>query len=57
MASRQLELVRIMGKEAWLKLREASELYEKDDRRLLRLRGRWSAISDVLDELEDMEEE
>lgn len=56
MASRELELVRRMEKEAWLKLRKASELYETGDRRVLRLRARWSAISDVLDELE-MEEE
>lgn len=55
MASR--ELVRRMEKEAWLKLRKASELYEMGDRRILRLRARWSAISDVLDELEEMEEE
>ena len=57
MSSRELELVRRMEKEAWLKLRKASELYEKDDKRVLRLRARWSAISDVLDELEEMEEE
>lgn len=57
MAIRELELVRRMEKEAWLKLRKASELYEKDDKRVLRLRARWSAISDVLDELEEMEEE
>ena len=57
MASRELELVRRMEKEAWLKLRKASELYEMGDRRVLRLRARWSAISDVLDELEEMEEE
>lgn len=57
MPSRELELVRRMEKEAWLKLRKASELYEMGDRRILRLRGRWSAISDVLDELEEMEEE
>lgn len=57
MASKQLELVQRMEKEAWVKLRKASELYEMGDRRLLRLRGRWSAISDVLDELEEMEEE
>lgn len=57
MTSRELELVRRMEKEAWLKLRKASELYEKDDKRVLRLRARWSAISDVLDELEEMEEE
>ena len=57
MASRELELVRRMEKEAWLKLRKASELYEKDDKRVLRLRARWSAISDVLDELEEMKEE
>ena len=56
MASRELELVRKMEKEAWLKLRKASELYEMGDRRVLRLRARWSAISDVLDELE-MEKE
>lgn len=57
MPSRELELVRRMEKEAWLKLRKASELYEMGDRRILRLRARWSAISDVLDELEEMEEE
>lgn len=57
MASRELELVRRMEKEAWLKLRKTSELYEMGDRRILRLRARWSAISDVLDELEEMEEE
>lgn len=57
MASRELELVRRMEKEAWLKLSKASELYEIGDRRILRLRARWSAISDVLDELEEMEEE
>ena len=56
MASKQLELVQRMEKEAWVKLRKASEMYEKDDKRVLRLRARWSAISDVLDELE-MEEE
>lgn len=57
MASRELELVRRMEKEAWVKLRKASELYETGYRRILRLRARWSAISDVLDELEEMEEE
>lgn len=36
---------------------KASEKYEKDDKRVLRLRARWSAISDVLDELEEMEVE
>lgn len=55
MASKQLELVQRMEKEAWVKLREASGKYEMDDKRILRLRGRWSAISDVLDELEEME--
>lgn len=57
MASRELELVRKMEAQEWLKLRRASELYESGDRRFLRLRARWSAISDVLDELEEMEEE
>lgn len=57
MVSKQLELVQRMEKEAWVKLRKASELYETGDRRILRLRARWSAISDVLDELEEMEEE
>ena len=57
MASKQLELVQRMEKEAWAKLRKASEKYEKDDKRVIRLRARWSAISDVLDELEEMEEE
>ena len=57
MLSKQLELVQRMEKEAWVKLRKATERYEPDDKRLLRLRARWSAISDVLDELEEMEEE
>lgn len=57
MTSKELELVQRMEKEAWTKLRKASEKYEKDDKRVLRLRARWSAISDVLDELEEMEEE
>lgn len=57
MASKQLELVQRMEKEAWVKLRKASERYEESDRRYLRARARWSAISDVLDELEEMEEE
>lgn len=29
-------------------------MYEMDDRRILRLRARWSAISDILDELQEM---
>lgn len=37
------------------KLRDVSELYEMGDKRVLRLRARWSAISEVLDELEEME--
>lgn len=57
MASKQLELVQIMEKEAWVKLRKESVKYEMDDKRILRLRARWPAISDVLDELEEMEEE
>ena len=57
MASRELEVVRRMEIETWLKLRKASELYERGDRRILSLRARWSAIADVLDELEEMEEE
>lgn len=57
MASKQLELVQRMEEEAWARLRKASEKYGKDDKRVLRLRVRWSAISDVLDELEEMEEE
>lgn len=57
MASKQLELVQIMEKEAWVKLRKESVKCEMDDKRILRLRARWSAISDVLDELEGMEEE
>lgn len=57
MASKELELVRRMEKEAWAELRKASEKYEKDDKRVLRHRTRWCAISDVLDELEEMEEE
>nr|DAF72593.1 MAG TPA: hypothetical protein [Caudoviricetes sp.] len=56
MASKQLELVQRMEKEAWIKLRKASEMYEIDDRRILRLRARWSAISDILDELQEMGE-
>lgn len=56
MTSKQLELVQRMEKEAWVKLRKASEKYEKDDTRLLRLMARWSSIADVLDELEEMEE-
>ena len=57
MASKQLELVQIMEKEAWVKLCKESVKYEMDGKRILRLRARWSAISDVLDELEGMEEE
>ena len=56
MASKQLELVQRM-EEAWARLRKASEKYGKDDKRVLRLWDRWSTISDVLDELEGMEEE
>ena len=52
MASKQLELVQRMEKEAWTILRIVSEKYEKDDKRVIRLRARWGAISDVLDELE-----
>lgn len=55
MVSKQLELVQRMEKEAWVKLRKASGKYEMDDKRVLRLKARWSAISDVLDELEEME--
>jgi hypothetical protein len=55
MTSRELELVRRREKEAWVQLRKASELYEMGDRRVLRLRARWSAISDILDELEEFE--
>lgn len=55
MASKQLELVQRMEKEAWDKLRKASGKYEMDDKRILRLKARWSAISDVLDDLEEME--
>lgn len=55
MASKQLELVQRMEKEAWVKLRKASGKYEMDDKRILILNARWSAISDVLDELEEME--
>ena len=47
MASKQLELVQRMEKEAWVKLRKASGKYEMDDKRILRLKARWSAISDV----------
>ena len=57
MASKELELVQRMEKEAWTKLRKASEKYGKDDKRVLRLRARCFAISDVLYELEEMEEE
>lgn len=57
MASIELELVQRMEKEAWTLLRIASEKYEKDDKRVIRLRARWGALSDVLDELEEMEEE
>ena len=55
MASKQLELVQRMEKEAWVQLRKASEKFEVDDKRILRFRARWSAISDVLDELEELE--
>lgn len=57
MASKQLELVQRMEEEAWTILRIVSEKYEKDDKRVIRLRARWGAISDVLDELKEMEEE
>lgn len=57
MASKELELVQRMEKEAWVKLRKATEKYGKYGKEVIRLRTRWSAISDVLDELEEMEEE
>lgn len=57
MASKELELVQRMEKEAWAKLRKATEKYGKYGKEVIRLRTRWSAISDVLDELEKMEEE
>ena len=57
MASKQLELVRMKEKQAWAKLRKASELYEIGDIRILKLRAKWAAIADILDELEEMEEE
>lgn len=56
MASKQLELVQRMEKEAWVKLRKATENYEPDDKRLLRLRARWTALSDALDNLVDIED-
>lgn len=36
MASRELELVRKMEAQEWLKLRRASELYESGDRRFFK---------------------
>lgn len=57
MASRELELVRTKEKQAFAKLRMATELYEMGDIRLLKLRAKWTAIADILDELEEMEEE
>lgn len=60
MASKQLELVQRMEEEAWARLLKAAEKYGKGekygkDERVLRLWDRWSAISDVLDELKEME--
>ena len=57
MASRELELVIRMEKEAWVKLCKATEMYGRGDIRLFRIRAKWVAISEVLDELEEMEEE
>ena len=54
MVSKQLELVQRKEEEAWARFRKASEKYGKDDKRVLRLWDRWYAISDVLDELEEM---
>lgn len=54
MASKQLELVQRMEEEAWASLLKAAEKYGKGER-VLRLCDRWSAISDVLHELKEME--
>lgn len=54
MASKQLELVQRMEEEAWARLLKAAEKYGKGER-VLRLWDRWSAISNVLDELKEME--
>lgn len=57
MASRQLELVRVKEHDAWINLRNLSRRLEEDNPYLLRARGIWRTLAELVDELEEMEEE
>lgn len=56
MASKQYMLIEKMEREAWVRLRKATEMYEADDKKLTQARAKWSILSEALDNLEAIED-
>lgn len=55
MASKQYMLIEKMEREAWVRLRKATEMYEADDKKLTQARAKWAILAEALDNLEAIE--
>lgn len=44
-----------MEREAWVRLRKATEMYEADDKKLTQARVKWAILVEALDNLEAIE--
>lgn len=56
MASKQYMLIEKMEREAWVRLRKATEMYEADDKKLTQARAKWAILVEALDNLEAIED-
>lgn len=56
MASKQYMLIEKMEREAWVRLRKATEMYEADDKKLTQARAKWAILAKALDNLEAIED-
>lgn len=56
MTSKQYMLIEKMEREAWVKLRKATEMYEPDDKRVTKARAKWAILAEALDNLEAIED-
>ena len=56
MASKQYMLIEKMEREAWVRLRKATEMYEADDKKLTQARAKWAILAEALDNLEAIED-
>ena len=52
MASKQYMLIEKMEREAWVRLRKATEMYEADDKKLTQARAKWAILVEAIEAIE-----